>query len=118
MGLLQPIGIDHYHRLIFAGGRLRACRDILEWRDIPCAVLDIDSLVAGEYAENEFRKDFTPSERATIGEAVEEELGAKERRGNPQLAAIAANSEKGKTADIAAKHAGFKARKPSSAPRL
>jgi hypothetical protein len=49
----------------------------------------------------------TASERAAIGQAIEAEIAKKERRGNPQLAANASNSERGKTADIAAKRAGF-----------
>jgi hypothetical protein len=36
-------------------------RDILRWTTIPVIVLRVSSIVAGEYAENEIRKDFTPS---------------------------------------------------------
>src|SRR5215471_21571590 len=75
IGLLQPIGVDPYYNLIFGLRRIHACRDILGWKTIPCIVLNIDSLVAGEYAENEFRKQFTPSERAAIGKAIEAQLG-------------------------------------------
>jgi hypothetical protein len=46
-------------------------------------VVKLKSLLSGEYAENEFRKQFTPSERSAIGQAVEEELVARERRGRP-----------------------------------
>jgi ParB family chromosome partitioning protein len=55
------------------------------------------------------RKQFTPSERAAIGQAIEEELGEKERRGRPEkLPAIAGNYPKGETVDLAAKRSGFK----------
>jgi ParB family chromosome partitioning protein len=39
----------------------------------------VRSITAGEYAENEIRKDFTPSERVAIGKALEAEVG--DRRG-------------------------------------
>jgi hypothetical protein len=89
--------------------RLEACKDILKWETIPAITLNLESILAGEYAENEFRKQFTASERAAIGAAIEQELG--DRRGQhstkDNVAAIAANSEQGKSADIAAKRAGF-----------
>jgi ParB family chromosome partitioning protein len=67
------------------------------------------SLVAGQYAENEFRKQFTPSERTAIGKAVEAELG--DRKGQrTDLGANAPKSEKGKTVTLAAKRAGFTSR--------
>jgi hypothetical protein len=78
-------------------------RDVLDWERIPCAILKIDSLLAGEYAENELRKQFTPSERAAIGKAIEEQ--EPQKMGRPKVGAIAPTSEKGKTADIAEKHA-------------
>jgi ParB family chromosome partitioning protein len=42
-------------------------------------VLDIDDVIEGQYAENEIRKDFTPSERVAIAKAIEEQIG--NRRG-------------------------------------
>ena len=42
---------------------------------IPARIVDIDSILVGEYTENEVRKDFTQSERAAIAKAVETELG-------------------------------------------
>lgn len=116
MGLLQPIGIDSYYNLIFGQRRYDACSD-LGWETIPCVILNLESVLAGEYAENEFRKNFTPSERTAIGKAVEEELGAKNRRGGDRRssAAIAAhgfvkglNWDTGRTVDLAAQRAGFR----------
>jgi ParB/RepB/Spo0J family partition protein len=106
LGLLQPIGVDRYYQLIFGERRLEACKCVLNWKTIPAVVLDIDSLIAGEYAENQFRKDFTPIERAAIGEAILKELG--NRHGGDRSTAAIAALEKGKSADIAAKRAGFK----------
>jgi ParB family chromosome partitioning protein len=105
MGLLQPIGVDPYYQLIFGARRLQACADILHWEKIPAVILDLDSLLAGEYAENEFRKAFTPSEQAAIGAAIERELG--NRKPGPKCAANAAQLPEGRTSDLAAKRAGF-----------
>ena len=59
---------------------------------------------------NEFRKQFTPSERKAIGEAIEAELGDRhggDRRSSAAIAALETTTE-GRTIDLAAKRAGFK----------
>lgn len=108
IGLLQPIGIDSNYRLVFGERRLRACLS-LGWEKIPARTVHLDSILKGELAENEFRKDFTHSERVAIGEAIEVELTG--RVGNPNLKdSIPENLPelpKGDTRDIAAKAAGF-----------
>ena len=43
---------------------------MLGWTCILARVVDIPSIIAGEYAENEIRKDFTPSERVALAEAI------------------------------------------------
>jgi len=107
MGLLQPIGLDRYYQLIFGERRLLACQ-ILNWEKMPCVILDLESVLAGEYAENEFRKQFSPSERAAIGKAIEQDLG--KRQG--QRTELKANCpEVGQTRDIVAKRAGFESGK-------
>jgi ParB family chromosome partitioning protein len=109
MGLLQPIGIDEFFNLIYGMRRLEACEE-LGWKKIPCVVVKLKSVIAGEWAENEMRKQFTPSERAAIGKAIEEELG--DRKGQrTDLGPIGPRSEEGRTADIAARRAGFTDRK-------
>ncbi|NNA77010.1 ParB/RepB/Spo0J family partition protein [Pseudomonas lactis] len=111
IGLLQPIGIDSGYRLVFGERRLRACLS-LGWEKIPVRTVHLDSILQGELAENEFRKDFTPSERVAIGEAIELELG--ERHGGDRKGVATEDQEgknstliEGKTRDIAAKAAGF-----------
>lgn len=106
IGLLQPIGIDSGYRLVFGERRLRACLS-LGWEKIPVRTVHLDSILQGELAENEFRKDFTPSERVAIGEAIERELGS--RLGANQHSEGPENfpDPKGDTRDIAAKAAGF-----------
>lgn len=117
IGLLQPIGIDSNYRLIFGERRLRAFEKLGRER-IPARIINVPSLLS-EHAENEIRKDFTPSERVAIGKAMEESLG--NRRGQrtdlkpdgqgellePELSENFCEV-KGKRSDqIAAKQAGF-----------
>ncbi len=105
IGLLQPIGVTPDHRLVFGRRRLEAFRH-LGRTTIPARVVDVPSIVAGEYAENEMRKAFTVSERVAIGEAVERELG--ERRGGDRSRVQQVAPRRGrKTRDIAAARAGF-----------
>ena len=107
LGLLQPIGIDSGYRLVFGERRLKAFQHL--GRDtIPARFVNLDSLLKGEYAENEFRKDFTVSERVEIGKALEGELA--QRVGVNQHTKEGGENfphPKGKTRDIAAKAAGF-----------
>ena len=74
-GLLQPIGVTEELRLVFGERRLRATRDILKKQTILARIVDVTSILAGEYAENEIRKDFTPSERVAIAKAIERKVG-------------------------------------------
>lgn len=107
IGLLQPIGIDSGYRLVFGERRLRACLS-LGWEKIPVRTVHLDSILQGELAENEFRKDFSPSERVAIGEAIERELEGRHGK-NQHTKEDVENipSPEGATRDIAAKAAGF-----------
>lgn len=109
IGLLQPIGVAPNNRLIFGERRLRACRDILGLTEVEVRVIDMPSIVVGENAENEIRKDFTVSERVAIAAAIREELGSRQgQRTDKELVQEIAEVPKGqKTADFAAKKAGF-----------
>jgi hypothetical protein len=79
----------------------------LGWKKIPCVVVKLKSIVAGEWAENEMRKQFTTTERTAIGKAVEEVL--KDRRGKREVPENFPDLSKGQeTRDFAAKQAGFK----------
>lgn len=108
LGLLQPIGIDSGYRLVFGERRLRAFKH-LGRKEIPARFVNLDSLLSGEYAENEFRKDFTVSERVEIGKALEGELS--KRVGMNQHTKEGKENfpdpPKGQTRDLAAKAAGF-----------
>ncbi|MCX5495407.1 ParB N-terminal domain-containing protein [Kaistia dalseonensis] len=115
-GLLQPIGITEDKVLVFGERRMRACEAYLKWNEIDCRIVNVTSILEGEYAENEMRRAFTPSERIAIAEAVERKLG--ERRGRPRPAISKLQGKENvpnraqfptgtKSRDIAAKAAGF-----------
>jgi N6-adenosine-specific RNA methylase IME4 len=110
MGLLQPIGITRDKRLVFGERRLRACKDILGLADIDCRIVDVPSIVEGEYAENEIRKAFTPEERVYIGRAIELEIGNRHGgdRKTDQFQVEKVPLDPGqKTREVAARKSGF-----------
>jgi ParB-like nuclease domain len=106
LGLLQYIGVTKDFELIFGARRIEAFK-LLGLENIPARVLDISSIILGEQAENEIRKDFTISERVAIGRKVEEKEG--ERRGRPSSESIVDPGPQFgvKTRDLAGKQAGF-----------
>jgi ParB-like chromosome segregation protein Spo0J len=102
LGLLQPIGITGDHRLVFGARRVKAAQ-MLGWTCILARVVDLPSIVAGEYAENEIRKDFTPSERVALVEAFRTL-----RKGGDRLSEQFRNCGTGAIrTDEAAQRAGF-----------
>jgi N6-adenosine-specific RNA methylase IME4 len=72
-GLLHPVVITPGHRLIAGERRVKAWQ-LSKFRDdpIPVRIIDVDSVVAGEWDENApgIRKDFTLSEAAAIFEVL------------------------------------------------
>jgi ParB-like chromosome segregation protein Spo0J len=82
VGLLQPIGVTPENVLVFGERRLRACRDILGWATIPAQVVDLRSILDGEAAENGSRKDYTPSEKVALVDALRSYRHGGDRRSN------------------------------------
>ena len=82
VGLLHPAVITPDNRLIAGARRIEAFKR-LGRETIPITIVDIEAVVRGEYSENCFRLDFTPSEAVAVWKAVEEEerAKAKERQG-------------------------------------
>lgn len=109
-GLLQPIGVTDRNELVFGERRLRAFQS-LGWSRIPVRRVSVTSIVEGEFAENDIRKDFTPSERVAIAEAVAREIGSRQgQRTDIRASQLPQNlgEVRGReTAAIAAKKAGF-----------
>ena len=109
VGLLHPPVVTRDGVLVCGERRFRAMRDILGWKTIPVIVLEVSSIVEGEYAENEIRKDFTPSERVAIGRAIEAEIGKRQgRRTDLEPVENLPQVPHGtKTRELAAEKAGF-----------
>ena len=94
--------------LVFGYRRLLACREQLGWSEIDTRTVDVSSIVAGEYAENEIRKAFTLSERVAIMKVIEKKIGNRQGQRTDQLPNNCWEVAKGKeTKGIAAKRAGF-----------
>ena len=108
-GLLQPSGVTDSLELVFGERRLRATRDVLRCKTILARIVDVTSIIAGEYAENEIRKDFTPSERVAIAKAIEKQIGKRQgQRTDKQPVGKIPQVEPGtKTREAAAEKAGF-----------
>jgi ParB family chromosome partitioning protein len=108
-GLLQSIGVTDKLRVVFGERRLRAQRDILKKKTILARIVNVSSIVSGEYAENEIRKDFTPSERVAIAQAIEKQVGNRQgQRTDKTLRGKIPEVAPGKrTREIAAEKAGF-----------
>jgi ParB family chromosome partitioning protein len=81
VGLLHPIVVRPDGVLIAGERRLAACKQ-LGLREVPVTVIGLARVVHGEYAENFFRKSFTPEEWVDIDEAMRpiEEAAARERQ--------------------------------------
>lgn len=71
-------------------------------------VVNVSSIVAGDYAENELRKDFTPMERVAIGKTLEKEIGKRQGQRTDQLqdSSPEVQAPKGQTRDIVARQIG------------
>ena len=119
VGLLHPIIVTTDLQLVCGIRRLLACQ-ALGWTEIPANVIDPALALEAEHDENVERKDFTPSERVAIAEAIKAAIGNRQgqraepsKNGHPsELREKIPEVEAGKrTADIAAEKAGFGNRK-------
>lgn len=79
-GLLQPIAVTPDGELIAGGRRLQAWA-LSRYREqpIPVHIINVDDIAAGEFDENEQRKDFTLSEKVRLWRKVEERFQLKEQ---------------------------------------
>lgn len=85
VGLLHPLVVTPKGTLI-AGARRLAAVQHLGWTKVPVRVVDLESLVRGEFVENTARKDFTADEAYAIVEALKpiEQAAAKQRQAEGQ----------------------------------
>ncbi len=106
LGLLQPIGVTPDLELIFGERRIEAFKTL--GRDaIPARILDINSLLEGEYDENETRKDFTVSEKVALARAIEKELEGRQGRPSDKKVQPVSPLPQGKTRDLVAERVGL-----------
>lgn len=117
-GLLQPIGITPKDELIWGERRLLGWkRSKVAFSDpIPVRVLDVHSIIEGEYVENDpaLRKNFTPEEAVEIVRAMRpkqrELVGAEAAARPPETRAApgrkASGKKSGRVADRAAAFVG------------
>lgn len=73
-GLLQPVAVTEGLHLVAGERRLRAV-ELLGRTTIAAYVVNVTSILAGEYAENVIRKDFTVSERVALGDQIKAAIG-------------------------------------------
>ena len=112
IGLLHPLPVKPNGELIAGARRFAACKR-LGWTEIPVNVVDLDAVVKGEFAENEYRKPFTLSEAVAIKRALEplEKAAAKKRqresKGRGKKGGQVAPPLRGRAADKAAKATGM-----------
>ena len=109
LGLLQPIGVDREHHLIFGHRRFLA-HQRLGLETIQARIVEVPSLIQAEHDENELRKAFTPSERVAIAEAIKAEIGNRQGQRTDKTEPVEnfPQVEPGqKTREVVAKAAGF-----------
>ncbi len=108
-GLLQPIGVTPEYELVFGERRLCAVRDVLKQEMIQVRIIDLPNLATGEFAENELRKNFTPSERAEIARTLGIKIGDRQgERTDLELQENFPEVQPGiQTREIVARRAGF-----------
>jgi len=117
-GLLQPIVVTPDLLLLAGERRLRATQT-LGWTEIPAIIktaTDREEQLLCEIAENEKRKDFTPSERVAYGKeleqiqalkALERQHATLKRGADIPLPSIDGNGEKGETDQIVGQKVGM-----------
>ena len=103
VGLLHPIGITPDFQLIIGERRLRAYRDVLGRKTIPARIIDVQSILHCQFAENMMRKDYAVSERVAIVDALRSFKHGGDRRSDQARNC----DDETLTVDKAAKRAGL-----------
>jgi 16S rRNA G966 N2-methylase RsmD len=97
VGLMQPIVINEHNKLVDGQRRIKAYINLGKTK-IPFYQVSLKQILLGEFHANSNRKDFTPSERVAISNAVEKYLEGQSRRvGRPRIQ----NHENSKAAVVA-----------------
>ena len=114
VGVLQPIAIRSDGALV-AGARRLAAYKALGWERVPVHVDNVAEIPQAEFAENAYRKPFTPSEIFKIWQKLEpiERAAAQERQKATRFGSGGGKfppPSKGKTRDKVAAFAGVSGR--------
>jgi len=114
-GLLQPISIRPDNTLIDGESRIRAWKlSRFAGQPIPVHIIDVDSIIAGEFDANARRKDFTLSEAVAIKKDIEQELkrlaAAQPKEAKPAPGRKASGPAAGRVGDKVAAFTGKKRR--------
>jgi ParB family transcriptional regulator, chromosome partitioning protein len=114
VGLLHPVVINTKDELIAGARRIEAVKR-LGLGLISVTVVDLNEIVKGEFAENDQRKSFTPSEAVAIKRMVEPEIAAEAKARQAvggklkgKSGAKLAPAAKGKTRDKVSRYTGIK----------
>lgn len=106
-GVIQPIAIDTHDELIDGERRLLAWnKSKFAGKPIPVHVVDIDSIIAGEFDANVEREDFKPSELVAIKRALEPKLRAAAKARELTGKKAAQGTAKGRVVDQVGAFAG------------
>ena len=108
-GLINPPAISRTYQLIAGERRLKACRDILGWKQIEVHQMDVDDAekqLFMEISENESRKEFTMMERLDYARQIARVEGAKAQSRQKAGVNLSQNSDEGRTDEKAAEAIG------------
>jgi 16S rRNA G966 N2-methylase RsmD len=115
--MLHPVVVNSNDELV-AGYRRLAAAKAAGWDKVPVTVIDLPSIVAGEFAENACRKNFLPSEIDAIRRTLEplEQAAARARqlaglrRGRQQSDPVPESFRHGETRNKVAAYVGVSGR--------
>jgi ParB family chromosome partitioning protein len=109
-GLLHPIVITSHDDLIAGQRRLEAVK-LLGWHNVPVRIINLDSILDGEAAENAQRKNLLPSEVGALARALlERETAKAQDRQRAGTAPSGKLPEGGEAREIVARQCGVSRR--------
>lgn len=107
VGLLQPVAVTKDEKgryALVAGHRRLLAAKKAGWKNVPVHVVDLDDILLGQYHENGFRKELTPSEMVELYRHIKDHLATP--RGRPRKEGKFPLFPKGKTVDKVGKFCG------------
>lgn len=111
VGLIQPVAVtkdENGKYALVAGHRRLLAAKKAGWKTVPVHVVDLDDILLGQYHENGFRKDLTPTEKVELFRAIKDRLASP--RGRPRKEGKFPVFPRGKTVDKVGKFCGVSGR--------